>query len=87
MFYKNREMNIKEYFKTRMQEAGFMDEHGCDTGYDRIGGLYRDETEYNIIGEYASSCGLETKEEQDFAEEMGYSTKDFFPEDYEYDDK
>ena len=66
MYYLGYLTNIDEYYEKRMNEIK------ADKNADN----FSEETEYNIIAEYVSFCGIE-KEEADFIYKHGFTVWDF----------
>lgn len=64
MFYKGKNMNLEEYWKTRMIEEGFEDPYKTDYSCS--------EEEVWIIQDYYGSCGIETKEDFETLDMLGY---------------
>lgn len=71
MRYSGKDMTLREYFNARMAELNPVDG-------------YRSETEFNILAEYESSCGIWSLPEIDFIESLGYTVKDICGGDREY---
>ena len=72
MYYNGKNMPIEKYLETRLFEDGFITE---DDIY--VDGYHRDEATFNALAEYVDSCDINTIDELDFIESLGYKASDF----------